>query len=420
MWSRNRPISRGVRCAARVGLILIACGVGCEALLATRAAGAELQIVPSVSITERYDSNVFFAPESFAPGQTLWDFSTVTTPQIQVQNTGRLVSGSLRAGVSGSVYVNNPELNFVSTNAGVNLTLDGWVGRAVKGATLQVSDSFNFTPEPPAFLSPRAADEPERLFVQGIQAFRANTVSNAASVSGSLPVSQTVKAQASYSHSLIRFGRNFVSGSGASLLDSTTQRATTGVSVSLSERDAMDFNYSFSATEFGGGQRAQFTTHSGMAGYQRSISPRLSASVSAGGTYIDTTDRLVHVENARLSWKYSPRTSMSAGYSRQVAPSFFLVDTVLVSQTVNGSIVHQISQRLSVTGAVNYALSESTPRDDARFESFGTSINWQYQVTKSMSASLSYSFNRFETKSGQSQFEFDRHIVTLGVQAVFN
>src|SRR5213594_4431348 len=71
-----------------------------------------LGIVPSLSVSERYDSNVFFVP-----GQNREDFVTTISPQVTVEEKARLLSGSLRAGATAETYVNNPGLNYVGVNA---------------------------------------------------------------------------------------------------------------------------------------------------------------------------------------------------------------------------------------------------------------------------------------------------------------
>jgi len=52
-----------------------------------------LGIVPSLSVSERYDSNVFFVP-----GQNREDFVTSLTAQVAVEEKARLISGNFRVG----------------------------------------------------------------------------------------------------------------------------------------------------------------------------------------------------------------------------------------------------------------------------------------------------------------------------------
>src|SRR5687767_14273223 len=76
----------------------------------------DTKFVPSVTFSQRYDSNVLFAPSGSKVGLTPWDFVTTASPTIQLLNRNRYAESSLLAGVSGNLFVNNSDLNFVSTN----------------------------------------------------------------------------------------------------------------------------------------------------------------------------------------------------------------------------------------------------------------------------------------------------------------
>src|SRR5688500_9418726 len=90
---------------------------------------ADTKIVPSVAVVERYDSNVFFSPQSFVPNQRLWDFVTVVAPEVKVQHRGQSIDADLQVGGSGNAYVNNPGLNYFSANAAFHLNLDHWMSQ---------------------------------------------------------------------------------------------------------------------------------------------------------------------------------------------------------------------------------------------------------------------------------------------------
>src|SRR5687767_7678460 len=136
---------------------------------------AETKIIPSVTASQRYDSNVFRVPTSFLPpGTKSGDFVTALSPQLGILNKSDLGDTKFNIGVSGNVYANNSSLNYISTNANLNSDLTRWIRELIPGARLQIADSFLFTPEPPGFVTGVRPDTPSDAFARGVVAFRAN------------------------------------------------------------------------------------------------------------------------------------------------------------------------------------------------------------------------------------------------------
>ncbi|MER3424681.1 MAG: hypothetical protein C4293_17115 [Nitrospiraceae bacterium] len=63
----------------------------------------ETRVVPSISVSERYDSNVFlgFAPSGLNPS----DYVTNISPQIRLDHNGKYLQGVMTGGMSGELYV---------------------------------------------------------------------------------------------------------------------------------------------------------------------------------------------------------------------------------------------------------------------------------------------------------------------------
>src|SRR2546425_4309430 len=73
-------------------------------------AHGETKLVPSLAVSERYDSNVFFVP-----GGSREDYVTNISPQVTVDHKGRLIDGTFRGGATAEVYVKNPGLNYIAS-----------------------------------------------------------------------------------------------------------------------------------------------------------------------------------------------------------------------------------------------------------------------------------------------------------------
>src|SRR5688572_6173894 len=105
-------------------------GIGIVVLMTVMAIGAEpqadpllvhsnTQIMPTLTIAERYDSNVFFIA-----GGNLQDYVTTVTPQVRVEHTGRLITGTLTGTLTGEHYAKNSGLDYIAPSAAINLNLD--------------------------------------------------------------------------------------------------------------------------------------------------------------------------------------------------------------------------------------------------------------------------------------------------------
>jgi hypothetical protein len=103
-----------------------------------------LRLVPSVQISERYDSNVFFAPKSLLQGLNPADFVTTVMPQVRglYADPEKLVKVNATVGAVGSYYANNTGLSYVGANAGAGLDMSDLLNRWRPGARWTVSDSF--------------------------------------------------------------------------------------------------------------------------------------------------------------------------------------------------------------------------------------------------------------------------------------
>ena len=115
--------------------------------------GAQTTVIPSVSLSERYDSNVYCTTRSsIPPGKQAWDYVTTAEAIVDVVNKSRLADSLLRAGVNANAFVYNSDLAFFSTNVFASSDMTRGVSELVRGLRLRITDSFRYTPEVPAFL----------------------------------------------------------------------------------------------------------------------------------------------------------------------------------------------------------------------------------------------------------------------------
>jgi hypothetical protein len=370
------------------------------------------QVIPSITVSERYDSNVFFV----TTGQNLEDYVTTVVPQLKVVHSGRLIQGDIHGGVTGEQYVNNPGLSYIAPNGGFVANLDGMVQQWIPKASLQLSDDFVFTPRPPAFLAPEAGNVAPDAFVRGIQTQRANSISNMGTAAGAYALSPTAAFQTSYMHQFIRFGNTFADPVFGSFFDTTFQTVTAGPQIQVSPRDTMTLFYQYQQGNFvGGGFGSGFYTHGGLAGWKRALTPSLTGSLSAGAAVVNPGNSLQYMGDVGLEWKHQSTTA-TARYSRAITPSFFIGGLPLLSQVATALVSHQASDVVSLFVGADYAQNESVPNPLLSFTSAAGRTGVNYLFSRLVTATLTYSYSQFGYRFQGSDAEFDRHAVMLTVK----
>jgi hypothetical protein len=132
-------------------------------------------IIPGLSVSERYDTNIYLAPpQSLPPGTQVKDFATTLQGSLTVLHKDKNVDLSMLGGVDGNAYAQNTGLNYVSTRVDAFANLNGWAEHLARGAQLRIYDYFRYTPLSPGFLTGGKSGT-EDPFLRGIQSFRANT-----------------------------------------------------------------------------------------------------------------------------------------------------------------------------------------------------------------------------------------------------
>ena len=213
-------------------------------------ARTETNIIPSVTLSERYDSNVFFVP-----GRNFEDYVTTVSPQLRVVHRRQLVEGTVDGGLTAEAYVKNPGINYVGANGSVKLNLDDAMNELVRGLGLQISDTFYYTPQMPAFAAPTGGGELSAPSVIGIQAQRANASVNSGTVAASYAVSPLLSFTSTYVDQRIDFKNPISTPTGgiqSSLLDTTFQTVTSGPVLRVSPRDTLTLHYQYQKGTFDG------------------------------------------------------------------------------------------------------------------------------------------------------------------------
>jgi hypothetical protein len=199
-------------------------------------AGPDTQVVPSLRVAERYDSNVFFVP-----GTNLEDYVTTVSPQLRLNHRNQWVEAMIGGGATGEVYAKNSGLNYVGANGTMGLNLDGAMNSLLQGLGLRVFDTFVYTPQLLSFTAPTGENQISEAFVQGIQPQRANSFTNMVKAEGSYFFSPFMGVVSTYTDRRIRFENPITAPTGSSqgigLRDTDFQTVTSGLAVKPSRYD---------------------------------------------------------------------------------------------------------------------------------------------------------------------------------------
>ena len=373
---------------------------------------AETNVIPSLSVSERYDSNVFFIQ-----GGNLEDYVTRVSPQVRVFHKRQLVEGMVGGGATAETYVKNPGLNYIAGNGIVNLNLDRAMGELIRGMGLRIFDTYVYTPQPLAFAAPTGGNEASESFVEGVQARRANSSTNTGRVEASFAASPVLSFISMYVDQRREYGQAQSTPTGVvqgRLIDVTFQTVTSGPEVKISPMDTATFFYQYQKGTY---STNDFSTQGGLAGWTRSITPTLTAGVTGGATVFSTSNDLRYLGSAFLSWK-GEDSEASVSYSRRIAPSFYVAATALLSQVVTGTVTHRVTRSLALSLNGNYAHSQSVPDSSAvTFESYAVTPSVRYEINRVMTATLSYTHSQYQRTSFSQEFVFDRNMVLLGLVA---
>lgn len=244
---------------------------------------ADTLFVPALSLSGRYDSNIFSTPK--LPGLRRDDWVSTVTPQLNVVHQGNLAQGSLQLTGVGEQYLHNHALNYFGGGANVNLILNRLVQRYSPRVSLNVTNSTIYTPQAPTFAAPNIDGDPN-LLLRGIPIARVDTFLNASSANFTYAFDRFSSIRASYSYSMIRFGQPAVDAPNSGVVNTNAHSVSIGPQFQVSSRDTVFMNYVYQKTQFVGGQLpgfpSSFESHGGTMGWSRTWSPELRSSVVAG------------------------------------------------------------------------------------------------------------------------------------------
>ena len=397
-----------------------------------------LQIIPSIAVAERYDSNVFFRAK--APGlQDRSDYVTSAMPQIRGLYDGSEMKVNATVGANAEYYVKNTNFNYVGANASLLLDLSPMLARLWEGMSFRVTDRFIYTPQPPSFLVGNQEGDTSNLFLRGQQVGRVSITTNTVGATVSAPLTQTLSLTGGYSYGFLRFGTSEVQQAGA-LLNSTNQTFTVGISKQLSVQDSVSLNYFDSEVRYD--QNGSFSSRGGRVGWTHLFSPNVMLTSLAGATVLEgqssgsggqgaqgQSTGLSNVPttvtpqgNVVLAWK-DDTTALTMAYALALSPSYQFQAQPLLTNTVLFSVVQQTPvQQLVAVASANYGRGDeigSKSVNGVSFTSYAATGGILYKFTPQTFLNFTYQYGNFDNQFGATSNSFDRHVVSISLAQAF-
>lgn len=237
---------------------------------------------------------------------------------------------------------------------------------------LGVSDSVSYLPQTPTLglsgipgvgdLGTQSGDGPSSGPAGGVLTNNSTTVSNALSGSVERELSLRTSISGSGVWSMLRFPK----GDG---LENTMFSGDLGLNHRLDARDTISGTAIYSTFSYGGGIDLSMQTRGINAGFERILSSTLKMSVSAGPTWLSSSNsalipsRVTVSANANLGYTHG-FTMMSLGYSRGVNGGSG-VQAGAISDNISASISRTYGRDWSASVSGNYTHSSGLVQNSA-------------------------------------------------------
>jgi hypothetical protein len=435
---------------------------------------AQTIIIPTLSVSERYDSNVFYTPKSLlGPDKKPEDFITTVLPQINIAHAGSLMRGSLSGGASVTRHLHNPDLDFTGYNAAGNLDLKDAANKVSQRITsLTVRGTYQYTPAGNGFAASGGAlgtgfgPSAGGALNSGLVTNRTDTHRYTLGLTGGYALTRTTMLSAAYNYNKIFFG-NQSGGVNNTLFNTTGHQGSTTISTRISERDTVGASATMShfiqEQSSGSSGQGTFTTISETLNWSRLWTQQLTTTLGGGGIVTLPVGSSIPGQSVKLQFAptatalvtyssfsealrapgYSPGPfdslpvlagslnpgvimapgaySASMRYTYSIYPNYAFGSGPMNTHLVGADATWGFTPKLAGRVGMNYAHStRDSPSSTA--DSLGVSAGASYligPVLASLAYNWLYSSNSVDQSLGQSENEFSKKMVMLSFSYAF-
>jgi len=152
--------------------------------------------IPSLTLSETYDDNIDSTPTGAE------DYITRVGVDLSAVYNGPDIGLHGNYLINLNTYARQPKENVITQDGNLNLNLNRWFQRLIKGGELTVTEDLTLTPELRDYYFDETTGGTGPLSSYGIRTRRSDAFRNAFSIAAALPITRRVNFSASYSNLL--------------------------------------------------------------------------------------------------------------------------------------------------------------------------------------------------------------------------
>jgi hypothetical protein len=395
------------------------------------AVSAQTIIIPTLTVSETYDSNVFNTPKStLPPGSKPEDFITTVTPMINVAHTGSLIRGNLSGGALVTRYLENHDLNYIGVNASGRLDLLQLAKKEMSQriTTLAVTGSYQLTPSMSQFgatsgqFGGNFGATPSSALNSGIVTNRVSVNTANLGIAGGYLLTRTTSLTGSYNYTTVFFGTQS-GGVNNQLFDTTGHTGTITMSTRLNPMDTVGTTASIShytQSQGSNGGQGSFTTPSGTINWTRMWTPKLNTALAGGAILILPIASTVPGQSVKT--EVAPTATASINYSSfsqglraaGSAAGPFEGLPALYGSLYPGGLVPAGQYRASLNSS--YSIYPSTAYGAGALKALVVGTNVSGGITPKLSGQAGMNFAHGSSTASSTNFTYDTVGVTVGAR----
>ncbi len=368
---------------------------------------AKMTLTPSLSVSERYNDNLFFT-ETNKDG----DLSTSIIPSATLTYEGKYITLSGRYQGRLEYFSSHPDLDRYSQDASFDLKLP-FLLHIAKGLDIRITESVTYSSELPAF----SFNEQPQETNEGIQVPRTDTVRNRAGATISYIWTPRFSVALSYSNLIVGYPTR------PDLQEPIVHDSSLQIGYKLSPSTQWNLSYGLSITDYQTDRNAvsDVIIHRVTIGVGHQFSSTLSFNGNVGVarevlTFPSEDKSISAIIDVNFSRDYNSGR-FTLGYSNSVGTGSGLTPSVTLSQRVFFRATETLDRNVSVFAQMGFGRNTAIP-DKKELFIFSYEVNTGVNliIFSWLNSALSYSYF-FQEAKGSIGNTGERNTVMLTLTA---
>ena len=368
---------------------------------------AKMTLTPSLSVSKRYDDNLFFT-ETNKDG----DSATFIIPSVTLTYESKYITLSGRYQGRVEYYTSHPDLNRYSQDASFDLKLP-FLLHIARGLDIRITEAIIYSPELPAF----SFEEQPQETNEGVQVRRTDTIRNRAGATISYIWTPKFSTALSYSNLIVGYSTD------PNLQEPIVHDSSLQIGYKSSASTQWNLSYGLSVTDYQTDRNtiADVIIHRVTIGVGHQLSSTFSVKGNLGMareilTFPSEGESTSVIFDVNFSKDYNSGR-FTLGYSNSVGTGSGLTSSVTLSQRAFFRATETLDRNVSVFAQMGFGRNTSIP-DKKEFFIFSYEVNTgvNLMIFSWLNSALSYSYF-FQEAKGSIGSTGERNIIMLTLTA---